>query len=73
MNQDQTITGARGIVKWLTRSYGFITSEDVGADVFVHFEHIEGEGHRSLYEGERVSFTAVLTEKGWQAREVRRR
>jgi CspA family cold shock protein len=72
MNQDQTITGAKGIVKWFTRSYGFIECPDVG-DVFVHHEAIEGDGYRTLYAGERVSFTAVLTEKGWQAREVRRR
>jgi CspA family cold shock protein len=72
MNQ-QSITNCAGTVRWFRRSYGMIDSPDVGADVFVHFEAIEGEGYRSLYAGERVSFTAVLTEKGWQAREVRRR
>jgi CspA family cold shock protein len=72
MNQ-QSITNCTGVVRWFRRSYGMIDCPDVGADIFVHFEAIEGEGYRSLYAGERVSFTAVLTEKGWQAREVRRR
>ena len=72
MNQ-QSITNCTGIVRWFRRSYGMIDSQDVDADVFVHFEAIEGDGYRSLCAGERVTFTAIFTEKGWQARNVRRR
>ena len=69
----QTIPNCTGVVRWFHRSYGMIDSPDVGADVFVHFEAIQGDGYRSLYAGERVTFTAIFTEKGWQARNVRRR
>ena len=72
MNQ-QSITNCTGIVRWFRRSYGMIDSQDIDGDVFVHFEAIEGDGYRSLYAGDRVQFTAFLTAKGWQARDVRRR
>jgi CspA family cold shock protein len=63
-----------GTVKWFDarRGYGFIGRED-GPDVFVHYSAIQGEGYRSLSEGDRVEFEIVNGEKGPQAANVRRR
>lgn len=60
-----------GTVKWFNRvkGYGFITQPD-GADVFVHYSAIRGEGYRNLYEGEQVEFTVQDTDKGPQAADV---
>lgn len=57
-----------GTVKWFNASkgYGFIARED-GKDVFVHFSAIQGEGYRSLNEGERVEFSVENSPKGPQA------
>lgn len=61
----------RGKVKWFSDSkgYGFITQED-GPDVFVHHSNIEGEGFRSLEEGQEVEFEVVEGRKGPQAQQV---
>lgn len=61
-----------GTVKWFNASkgYGFI-SRDAGADVFVHYSAIEGEGFRSLDEGQRVEFTVEQSPKGPNAVAVR--
>ena len=61
-----------GIVKWFSdaKGYGFIT-RDVGQDVFVHYTGIEGQGFRTLHEGERVEFAIEQTPKGLQATHVR--
>ena len=58
----------KGTVKWFdnAKGYGFIISPD-GEDVFVHYRVIEGEGYRSLNEGQEVEYIAVHGEKGWQA------
>lgn len=55
----------RGIVKWFNaeKGFGFITSES-GQDLFVHFSELEGEGYRTLNEGQRVSFTRKLAPNG---------
>ena len=47
----------KGTVKWFNaeKGYGFITGED-GADVFVHFSAIQGEGFKTLEEGQKVTF-----------------
>lgn len=57
-----------GTVKWFnhTRDYGFI-ARDQGADIFVHYTAIHGNGYRSLVEGQRVEFTVVQGEKGPRA------
>ena len=56
---------AEGTVKWFNNSkgYGFIEQED-GPDVFVHFSAINGNGFKSLSEGQRVSFEVEQGEKG---------
>ncbi|NOY76958.1 MAG: cold-shock protein [Calditrichaeota bacterium] len=60
-----------GKVKWFNenKGYGFIEQED-GPDVFVHYTSIEGDGYRSLAEGDEVEFEAVQGEKGLQASRV---
>ena len=58
-----------GIVKWFNnaRGYGFITREESPDDIFVHYRNIEGEGYRSLNEGQPVEFDLQQGEKGLQA------
>jgi len=58
----------QGTVKWFSSSkgYGFLT-KDSGGDIFVHFSAIQGEGFKSLKEGDKVEFEIEQTEKGEQA------
>jgi cold shock protein len=60
-----------GTVKWFNNSkgYGFISQEN-GPDVFVHHSAIQGEGYRSLEEGQRVEFSVETGPKGPQATNV---
>ena len=62
---------AQGVVKWFTDSkgFGFIEQEN-GADVFVHFSSITGEGFKTLTEGQAVTFDVVQGAKGLQAANV---
>jgi CspA family cold shock protein len=67
MSSDRQI----GTVKWFNdaKGFGFI-SRDNGPDVFVHFRAIQGNGFKSLQEGQKVSFKVVQGQKGLQADEV---
>ncbi len=62
-----------GTVKWFSplKGYGFILPDEGGAEVFVHYSAIVGEGYRNLAEGDRVTFELVDRGKGPQAQQVR--
>lgn len=64
-----------GIVKWFNnaKGFGFITMPDRPDDIFVHFRAIQGDGYRSLNEGQEVEFALVEGPKGLQAEEVTKR
>jgi len=61
----------KGTVKWFNESkgFGFITQED-GTDVFVHFSVIQGDGFKTLAEGQNVNLEVVEGPKGLQAANV---
>ena len=62
-----------GNVKWFDskKGYGFIISPE-GKDVFVHFTSIEGDGFRSLKDGEKVDYEQIVGDKGLLAQHVKR-
>jgi len=64
---------ATGKVKWFndTKGFGFIEADD-GTDVFVHHSDIQGEGYKSLSEGEAVEFQVIQGDKGPKAANVRK-
>ena len=61
-----------GVVKWFNaeKGFGFITPDDGGKDLFVHFSEIQGSGYRTLDDGQRVNFVAGEGPKGPQAQQV---
>lgn len=64
---------ALGMVKWFNteKGYGFITPEDGSKDLFVHFSGIEGDGYKSVNEGQKVEYQPTQAQKGPQATKVR--
>ena len=65
---------AQGTVKWFSedKGYGFISPDDGGEDLFVHYSGIEGGGFKSLDEGEKVSYEVTQGRRGLQAANVSR-
>lgn len=63
---------ATGTVKWFNESkgFGFISNDDGGDDIFVHFSAIEGSGFKTLSEGQQVTFEVTRGPKGLQASNV---
>lgn len=61
----------KGTVKWFnaTKGYGFISSAS-GEDVFVHFSALQGDGYKTLEEGQQVEFEITQGDKGPQATNV---
>jgi len=65
---------AKGKVKWFNenKGYGFIQQESENQDIFVHYSDIEGDGFRTLSEGDAVEFEPFHGPKGLQAKKVRK-
>ncbi|MGK5544639.1 cold-shock protein [Streptomyces sp. URMC 127] len=63
---------ATGTVKWFNpdKGFGFITQDDGGPDVFVHFSAIQATGFKELHEGDKVSYDVTQGPKGPQAENV---
>ena len=66
------INMAKGVVKWFSnqKGYGFITPESSSKEVFVHYSAIQGDGYKSLAEGDKVEFEITNGPKGEQATNV---
>jgi CspA family cold shock protein len=64
---------AKGTVKWFSeqKGYGFITPEEGGKDLFVHYSNITGEGFRNLEDGQPVEYEPATGQKGPEAQNVR--
>jgi CspA family cold shock protein len=67
------MTTQTGTVKWFDdgKGFGFITPEGGGKDLFAHFSEIQGNGFKSLAEGQRVEFEVTEGTKGPQASKIR--
>ena len=63
---------SRGTVKWFSnqKGYGFITPDEGGEDLFVHYSNIESDGFRTLQEGQAVDYEAAQGRKGPEATKV---
>ena len=74
MKTEESIMSERisGTVKWFNnaKGFGFITRDGSDDDIFVHFRSIQGDGYRTLNEGQAVEFKLVEGPKGLQAEEV---
>lgn len=62
----------QGVVKWFndSKGFGFITPDGGNADCFVHYSSIQGNGYKSLEQGDRVEFETTQGEKGPAAKNV---
>ena len=60
---------SKGTVKWFnaTKGYGFITNDETGEEVFVHFSGIVADGSKSLEDGQRVTYDTTEGNRGLQA------
>jgi CspA family cold shock protein len=72
LQTEEVGTVAKGTVKWFNdqKGYGFITQDNGGPDVFVHFSAIQGQGFKTLSEGQAVEFEVTQGPKGAQASNV---
>ena len=66
------LTTETGIVKWFNneKGFGFIMPDSGGKDLFAHYSEIQGSGHKSLEENQRVSFVSAVGQKGPQATKI---
>jgi len=64
----------RGKVKWFNdqKGYGFIAKDDGSGDVFVHFSVVQGDGFKTLAEGDNVEFDVIESDKGPKASNVKK-
>jgi CspA family cold shock protein len=64
---------AIGTVKWFNESkgFGFIAPDEGGEDLFAHFSAIQGQGFKTLTDGQRVTFDVTMGQKGKQASNIR--
>ncbi len=67
-----TLTTETGIVKWFNngKGFGFIMPESGGKDLFAHYSEIQGSGHKTLEENQRVPFVSAVGQKGPQATKI---
>ncbi len=65
---------AQGKVKWFNdqKGFGFIAREDGSGDVFAHYSAVQGDGFKSLAEGDNVEFDVLDTDKGPKAANIRK-
>ncbi|WP_424245657.1 CspA family cold shock protein [Elusimicrobium posterum] len=65
---------AQGKIKWFNdqKGYGFITPDDGSQDLFAHYQEIQGEGFKTLAEGQSVEFEVANSEKGPKAVNIRK-
>ena len=71
--EDMTLSEKQtGTVKWFndSKGFGFITPTGGGEDLFAHFKEIQGEGFKSLQEGQQVEYTPARGPKGMQATKI---
>jgi len=68
----RVISSLRGKVKWFNdqKGFGFIAKEDGSGDVFVHYSSVQGDGFKTLAEGDSVEFDIVESDKGPKAANV---
>lgn len=62
-----------GTIKWFSnvKGWGFIEPDTPGADIFIHYTAIDGEGYKTLHEGDKVTYDLVDKGRGPQAQNVR--